>query len=764
MKRLLSFLLLLSTVGLWAQPCDTSQVTSSAITLLSVDSENGNHPAIDMLDGDPNTYFQTNGSDPFPHEIVLDLGESKNINQLTIRPRQDQTQGRLKDYVIYISDDPQAWGDMQARSQVLYEFNTDRDQKVMGFGAVSGRYLRIVGLSTNDAARPYRWTISELEIWADSCATISHINQTLDFNLPDKAKSIREPIPLTASATSGLSVNFEVVSGPAVIDGGKLSFTGEGKVRVRAFQEGDGTYYPVSTQREIQVLDPSNYPPVVDVSVHELYPVEMFTLKPYPVYAYVELADEELFEIDTVVFEISGKRYIAEKEGNAYRINWQPEKYGLKRFYTKAITKDGVATVDSQLIVVATPLLDRTSRAFYGDVIQFGGENSRWLTKSFELPTHVGVYDSLHARFWTECPNVNGGCDDWDRLAWIEVQKPSGEWVEIIRYITPYGKGCNSSIDLTDYLGVLHGKVKFRMFIDTWGTGGWDVNLELDYFKGAPDHDYSQVDVLWKGAYSFGNLANLQPVEIKDYTFREDGSAPRLHLVTTGHGWGQNNTSNAAEFLHNIHHVYVDQTPTFVQDLWADCNPNPDGCQPQFGTWEFDRAGWCPGAIANRYIYDLETYRPQGTINLMYRFDSSYVDYCHVNNPNCISGVTCNNCNDGYNPFYQVSANIITYYDSITPTAPEVRTQTEAVVGTQFDFEIVPNPATQSIELVVAGTNALLSWSLMDLSGRVIMGNESMTSQALNGKVLDISSLPAGLYMVRMVSGNEVMTKRLIKE
>ncbi|MEL7064249.1 MAG: hypothetical protein AAFP00_10960 [Bacteroidota bacterium] len=66
MKRLLSFLLLLSTVGLWAQPCDTSQVTSSAITLLSVDSENGNHPALDMLDGDPKSSTISCGKGSLP--------------------------------------------------------------------------------------------------------------------------------------------------------------------------------------------------------------------------------------------------------------------------------------------------------------------------------------------------------------------------------------------------------------------------------------------------------------------------------------------------------------------------------------------------------------------------------------------------------------------------------------------------------------------------------------------------------------------------
>jgi len=50
------------------------------------------------------------------------------------------------------------------------------------------------------------------------------------------------PIELKATAGSGLAVSFEVVSGPAVISGRKLTLTGAGRVRVRATQPGDENY------------------------------------------------------------------------------------------------------------------------------------------------------------------------------------------------------------------------------------------------------------------------------------------------------------------------------------------------------------------------------------------------------------------------------------------------------------------------------------------------------------------------------------------
>jgi Immunoglobulin domain len=53
------------------------------------------------------------------------------------------------------------------------------------------------------------------------------------------------PFDLAAKASSGLAVTFEVVSGPAVIDGKTLKLTGEpGLVIVRAAQAGNGEFLP----------------------------------------------------------------------------------------------------------------------------------------------------------------------------------------------------------------------------------------------------------------------------------------------------------------------------------------------------------------------------------------------------------------------------------------------------------------------------------------------------------------------------------------
>lgn len=84
------------------------------------------------------------------------------------------------------------------------------------------------------------------------------LGQTIDFPaLADKA--LADPdFDLTATATSGLPVSFEILSGPAIISGTTLSITGGGIVQVKAAQTGDITYDPapsVINSFEVQKTD-----------------------------------------------------------------------------------------------------------------------------------------------------------------------------------------------------------------------------------------------------------------------------------------------------------------------------------------------------------------------------------------------------------------------------------------------------------------------------------------------------------------------------
>ena len=71
--------------------------------------------------------------------------------------------------------------------------------------------------------------------------------QTIDFPLPGAARYPGSPIALTASATSGLPVDFTVVGGPAWLAGPILVLTGTGPVTVQASQAGNSFWLPAES-------------------------------------------------------------------------------------------------------------------------------------------------------------------------------------------------------------------------------------------------------------------------------------------------------------------------------------------------------------------------------------------------------------------------------------------------------------------------------------------------------------------------------------
>lgn len=72
--------------------------------------------------------------------------------------------------------------------------------------------------------------------------TVNALTQTITFGALSDHLFSTTPITLGATASSGLSVSYNVVSGPAQITGNTLTLTGAGTVTVRASQSGNGTY------------------------------------------------------------------------------------------------------------------------------------------------------------------------------------------------------------------------------------------------------------------------------------------------------------------------------------------------------------------------------------------------------------------------------------------------------------------------------------------------------------------------------------------
>ncbi|HFA49705.1 MAG TPA: PKD domain-containing protein [Bacteroidetes bacterium] len=81
---------------------------------------------------------------------------------------------------------------------------------------------------------------------ADQLITVTSTgqqNQTITFAAIANKETVDPPFTISASATSGLPVSFQVISGPATVSGNTVSLTGqEGTVTIRATQSGNAQW------------------------------------------------------------------------------------------------------------------------------------------------------------------------------------------------------------------------------------------------------------------------------------------------------------------------------------------------------------------------------------------------------------------------------------------------------------------------------------------------------------------------------------------
>lgn len=500
--------------------------------------------------------------------------------------------------------------------------------------------------------------------------------------------------------------------------------------------------------------------PEITTRLSEDYPLEMPVLKSYPIYMNA-MADQGA-TITAVDISINGEVYEAVEDTGFYYYLWQPEVYGTYEIILTARDSNGNETSLTRTIDVVSDVSSQTVRSLEDVVIEFTGQNDRWFYGTFTFPQFVGGYNEMTAFLDVACPAIQGGCDDWDRWAFIDVKAPDGNWIQLIRYITPYGVACSHELEMTDYMSLLQGEVELRVFIDTWGTGGWQLTLDTHYAQGTPQYSYSNVVEIWDDEYPFGDPHNLQPVPTAQIEIPSLIEASHLNVSNTGHNWGANNSGNAAEFYNAKHYFDIDGEETFEQHLWRICNPNPDGCTGQRGTWQHSRAGWCPGAISPPDMYDLSEYIGT-TFNLDYRFDPRYQDYCHPNNPDCVSGQTCPDCNDGANPIYYVDVHVINF--SNNPIIYGNTLNTPYVNNTEeYTIALFPNPAKDVFQIKTTFPESSTLMTINTIEGQVMKTYYFNSASELNNFEFDVSNLASGMYFINISNSYGTGTKRIVVE
>ena len=378
------------------------------------------------------------------------------------------------------------------------------------------------------------------------------------------------------------------------------------------------------------------------------------------------------------------------------------------------------------------------------------------INQNFTFPSDVSMYDSITMNVALTCPP--GGCDPWDRIAWIKVIDGSEEY-EIGRYATPYGNDwCSWTINVSDYRELLTGNVELSSYIETW-SNGWYLTVDFDFWGGTPTYPYVDVKNLWVDDFMIYGDTIFYSLDLPTRTVQIPSNAEmvKLRVVNTGHGQG--NSENAAEFSQKTHDINVNGNNAFQQFLWKnDCGANP--CSPQGGTWTLSRAGWCPGQDVTPYDYDLTSLVTTGQNATIDYVLQPYFNECSPWNPTCISGSTCNNCNyDGNQhtqPNYKMSVQLIAF--SSTPIAI---TGLESV-GQEESIKLYPSPSNGHLELradLANSTNLVIN--VNDLSGRMV--HHTALNQIQRGtSALDLSHLPDGLYVVQMEGSGQRYTQKIL--
>jgi hypothetical protein len=214
------------------------------------------------------------------------------------------------------------------------------------------------------------------------------------------------------------------------------------------------------------------------------------------------------------------------------------------------------------------------------------------------------------------------------RRTWTFYSEPFEiiEPFEIARFITPYGKRLDLGLngftwvyDVTDYEPLLHGQVDLQA-----ANGQELLDLKFLFIAGVPPRDIISVKNIWpEGSYKYKDLADdqeLKPVIVK---LDDDAKTFRIRARLSGHG--EYGPRSCCEWDPKEHYLFIDGEQKFAWKIWRDCGMNP--VYPQGGTWQFDRAGWCPGTFVDTYDFELTPFvRPGDHILIDYQIERYNAD------------------------------------------------------------------------------------------------------------------------------------------
>jgi galactose oxidase len=114
------------------------------------DSSTGDHPCDNIIDENVNDYWLS--QDRTEHQVVVDLGETRSVNAIEIRPAGED--GWIQEHKVYVSMDKNNWGPPVA----FGTWNADNSIKYSIFNPKEAQFVRLVSESP-------KASISDLNIW-----------------------------------------------------------------------------------------------------------------------------------------------------------------------------------------------------------------------------------------------------------------------------------------------------------------------------------------------------------------------------------------------------------------------------------------------------------------------------------------------------------------------------------------------------------------------------------------------------------------------
>lgn len=115
----------------------------------SSQQDSGHEAAKNAIDENPGSFWHTQYSPQTPkcpHELVVDMGVSHLVSRFVYQARQDMTNGHVRSYEFYISDNLDDWGEAVCKGELDSSVGV---QQIKLSTPKRGRYFRFVALSTH---------------------------------------------------------------------------------------------------------------------------------------------------------------------------------------------------------------------------------------------------------------------------------------------------------------------------------------------------------------------------------------------------------------------------------------------------------------------------------------------------------------------------------------------------------------------------------------------------------------------------------------